>query len=185
MDLPSLSEIKKYRKKLGITQTELSEKAGISQSLIARVEAGSVDPRYSKVEKIFRALNELKQEEIKAEEIMTTGVVNVNAKEPLSKAVELMKQHNVSQLPVFRKKKIVGSISEEVVLNQISQGIDVKDMGSKSVNTYMQESFPSVGIGTPLSTISKLLEHNKAVLVTSKGRVKGIVTNADLLKVLH
>ena len=185
MELPSLSEIKRYRKRLGITQTELSKKAGISQSLIARVEAGNVDPRYSKIEKIFRALNELKREEIKAREIMSKRIVGVDIDDSLSRAVELMRNYDVSQLPVFRKNRVVGSISEDVILTQISRGVDVRNMASKSVENFMEESFPSVNLNTPLSTISKLLENNKAVLVIEKGEIEGIITNADLLKVLR
>ncbi len=185
MELPSLTEIKKYRKKLGITQTELAEKAGISQSLIARVEAGTVDPRYSKIESIFRALNELKREEIKVEEIMSREVVTVNISDPISKAIELMEEHNVSQLPVFMRNGMVGSISDEIVLKQMSRGVDIKDMPSRKVKDFMEESFPFINPTSPLSMVSRLLEHNNAVLVVEKGKVRGIVTNADLLKVLH
>jgi len=185
MELPPLTEIKKYRKKLGITQTELAKKAKISQSLIARVETGTVDPRYSKIESIFKALKELKKEEIKVGEIMSTGVVRVNTADPISKAIELMEEHNVSQLPVFRKKKVVGSISDEIILKQITKGIDIKDMPSRKVKDFMEDSFPSVNESTPLSTVSKLLENNNAVLIIQKGKIRGIVTNADMLKVLR
>ncbi|OYT55201.1 MAG: transcriptional regulator [Candidatus Altiarchaeales archaeon ex4484_2] len=185
MDLPSLTEIKKYRKKLGITQTELAKKAGISQSLIARVEAGTVDPRYSKIESIFSALNELKKEEIRVEEIMSLGVVRVTPQDSISRAIALMEEHNVSQLPVFRRNQVVGSISDEMVLKQISGGVDIKDMPSRKVKDFMEESFPFINPTSPLSMVSKLLEHNNAVLVVAKGKVKGIVTNADLLKVLR
>jgi len=33
-----LEEVKKIRKKLGLTQTELANRAGVSQSLIAKIE---------------------------------------------------------------------------------------------------------------------------------------------------
>ena len=53
MELMDLSEIKRLRGKLGITQSELAKRAGVSQALIARIENKSVDPRYSKVVDIF------------------------------------------------------------------------------------------------------------------------------------
>ncbi|MHA1431033.1 MAG: helix-turn-helix domain-containing protein, partial [Candidatus Freyarchaeota archaeon] len=53
--LPTPEDIKRLRKKVGLTQTELAEKAGVSQSLIARIESGSVDPRLSTLQRILNA----------------------------------------------------------------------------------------------------------------------------------
>ena len=54
-----LEEIKKIRKKLGMTQTELANRAGVSQSLIAKIESARIDPTYTKTQKIFAALRDL------------------------------------------------------------------------------------------------------------------------------
>src|SRR3989442_5090468 len=54
--LPSLGEIPKKRKELGLTQSRLAVSAGVSQSIIAKIEAGSVDPSYSVVQRLFSAL---------------------------------------------------------------------------------------------------------------------------------
>ncbi|RLI88102.1 MAG: transcriptional regulator [Candidatus Altiarchaeales archaeon] len=185
MQLPNLDDICRLRKKFGITQTELAKKAGVSQSLIARVEAGSVDPRYSKVVKIFKALEDIRGKGITAGEIMTKNVVGVQVEDPLGKATNKMRRYNVSQMPVFDKKKPVGSISEGVILDQISKGVDIHSISKKKVGEFMEDPFPSVNPKTTLSTISVLLENNKAVLLVEKGKIKGIVTNADLLKVVR
>ena len=54
-----LSEVKVIRKKLGLTQGELAKAAGVSQSLIAKIESTKIDPTYSKVKLIFHALESL------------------------------------------------------------------------------------------------------------------------------
>ncbi len=185
MLLPELSEIGKLRKKLGITQSELARISGISQSLIARVESNTVDPRYSKIARIFRALNELRGKGITASRIMSRNVVSVQLTDSIEKAAERMKKHNVSQMPVFDGKKIVGSISEDIILEQIAKGADIHELSRKRVEEFLDDSFPVVSVNTPLSTISVLLEYNKAVLVVKRGEIKGIITNADLLKVVH
>jgi len=41
-----------------------------------------------------------------------------------------------------------------------------------------------VDASTPVSIVSMLLRYKPAVLVTVKGEVKGIVTKADLLKIV-
>ena len=60
-----LSEIKKIRKNLGLTQTDLSKRANVSQSLIAKIEAGKIDPTFTKTKKIFETLNDLEKNFIK------------------------------------------------------------------------------------------------------------------------
>jgi len=185
MKLPELYEIERLRKKFGITQMELAEKAGISQSLIARVESGSVDPRYSKVARIFKALDEMKSKGIRARDIMTGKVVGISAGDSMEKAANVMKRHDVSQLPVFDDKKQVGSVSERVILDEIAKGVDVHALSKRKVREFMDEAFPVVSLNAPLTSISVLLDSRLAVLIVDKGEIKGIVTNADLLKVIR
>ncbi|MGC8949367.1 MAG: CBS domain-containing protein [Thermoprotei archaeon] len=49
----------------------------------------------------------------------------------------------------------------------------------------MDEPFPQIPVKTPLSVISTLLQTFNAVLVVNKGRVAGIITKADVLKVIE
>jgi len=60
-------------------------------------------------------------------------------------------------------------------LNQISN-LPTEDI--------MEEAFPQVGEDAPLSLISSLLQTYQAVLVAKKGQVIGILTKADLLRML-
>ncbi|MEM2547192.1 MAG: helix-turn-helix domain-containing protein, partial [Candidatus Bathyarchaeia archaeon] len=57
--LPSLDEIAKRRKLLGLTQKQLAKIAGVSQSFVAKVESGKIDPSYSKVKAIFDVLERM------------------------------------------------------------------------------------------------------------------------------
>ena len=47
MHIPTPEELRTRREALGLKQTELAKRAGISQSMVARIEAGNVDPRVS------------------------------------------------------------------------------------------------------------------------------------------
>ena len=55
-----LDEIKKIRKRFGLTQTDLAKRANVSQSLIAKIESNRIDPTFTKVKRIFDVLDELK-----------------------------------------------------------------------------------------------------------------------------
>ena len=101
-----LEEIKKIRKKLEMTQTELANRAGVSQSLIAKIESGRIDPTYTKAKKIFSALSELeKKEEIKAEQIMTSRIISISPDMSIKDAISKMKKFNISQLPVIEEDR--------------------------------------------------------------------------------
>lgn len=48
--------IKAWREHLGLTQTELAQKASMKQSALARIESGSVLPRHSTILKLSAAM---------------------------------------------------------------------------------------------------------------------------------
>lgn len=48
--------IKEFRKKTGITQTQLADKANVEQTLISRYENGVIDPPISRLIAIANAL---------------------------------------------------------------------------------------------------------------------------------
>ena len=60
-----LNEIKIIRKKYGLTQSKLANIANVSQSLIAKIESGRIDPTYSNAQKIFSALDTLRKDKEK------------------------------------------------------------------------------------------------------------------------
>lgn len=173
-----ISEIKSVRRALGITQNELAKLSGVSQSLIARIESGGVDPAYSKVEKIFDALEKIKKpKEMRAGDIMKKHMISVSSKETVIKAAGIMKRYNISQLPVVDKASVVGLVSERGITHTVSER-------PKFVRDIMEDAPPLVNINTPLDAITHLLDHNYAVLVTDDGKIKGIITRADLLKLV-
>ena len=183
-----LSEIKHLRDKLRITQSELAKRAGVSQALIARIENKSVDPRYSKVVAIFGALKELKKgggKEIIAKDVMRRGVAGVEKNEILKNVTITMRKRRISQMPVFDKEVIVGSISEKTIVERMVKGEDLSALSAKRAGEIMNPPFPSVNKETPIMVISALLEHSPAVVVMDEGLAAGIITKADLLKFVH
>ncbi len=183
--LPSLEEIARKRRMLDLTQNKLAKLAGVSQSLIAKLESGKIDPSYTKVKAILDVLNQLEMKmEVRAWEILHSEVVGVQRSEAISKAVRLMMEHGYSQLPVFDGEHAVGSVSEKTILSQVSAGKDLSQVPALSIGEVMDEAFPQVGEDAPLSLISGLLQVYPAVLVSKRGKVVGIITKADLLKML-
>ena len=182
---PKIDEISKKRKILGLTQKELAKLSGVSQSLIAKLESGKIDPSYTKVKTIFDVINKLElKNKIKADRINYNKVVSVQEKQLVSEAVDLMKKHGYSQLPVLNNRQVVGSISEKTILNQILAGNFLDQISKLPIKEVMEESLPQVNENAPLSLISSLLQVYPAVIISIKGTVVGIITKADFLKLL-
>jgi len=183
--LPPLEEVAQKRRMLNLTQKQLAKLAGVSQSLIAKLESKKIDPSYTKVKAIFDALERLETKtEVHAEKVLHSEVVAVQKSDMVSKAVRLMTDYGYSQLPVFDGERAVGHISEKTILGQVSAGKDLAQISKLPVGDIMEEAFPQVGKKAPLPLISSLLKVYPAVLICEKGKVVGIVTKADLLKML-
>jgi predicted transcriptional regulator len=182
---PTLDDIAKKRRQLGLKQAELAKLAGISQSLVAKLESGKIDSSYTKVKTIFDVLERLEAKtKIQEEKVQPNQVIGVQKDELVSKVVQLMKEHWYSQIPVFSKTQSVGSISEKTILREILAGKDLAQISKLPVEAVMDDAFPQVGEDAPLSLISNLLQTYSAVLVSKKGNVTGIITKADLLRML-
>jgi predicted transcriptional regulator len=182
--LPRLEEISKRRRVLGLSQKQLARIAGVSQSLIAKVEAGKTKPSYLKTKAIFDALEKLQRDkEPRARDLLQRRVIGVSEDDPVSKAAAIMNEMSFSQLPVFNGKHIVGGIAEKAIMDKIVSGISPRELSSMPVGRIMTEAFPQIDEKTPLSLISALLQYHSAVLVMKRGQVTGIITKADLLKV--
>jgi predicted transcriptional regulator len=182
---PTLEDIARRRRQLGLKQSELAKASGVSQSLIAKLEAGTIDSSYTKVKTIFDVLERLEfKTKAQAEKLIHTEVIAVQRTDPISKAVNIMKEHGFSQMPVFEGKQPVGSISEKAILHQILSGKDLDEISSQSTEKIMEEAFPQINENAPLSLITSLLQTYSAVLVSKKGVVIGIITKADLLRML-
>ncbi len=183
--LPSLEEISRKRRLLGLTQKELARLSGVSQSLIAKLESGKIDSSYTKVKDIFDALRRLEiKRDFHVSEVLHNEVVGVQKEAKVSEAAQLMRDHGYSQLPVFDGERAVGSISEKTIMSQIMAGKDLSQISKLPVEAIMDEAFPQFVEDTPLSLISSFLQVYPAVLVSKKGKVVGIVTKADVLKIL-
>ena len=182
---PSLEDIAKRRRHLGLKQSELAKAAGVSQSLIAKLEAGSIESSYTTVKTIFDVLDRIEfKNKIQADKVLHKNVVTVQKNEPISKVVKVMQEYGYSQIPVFDGKHSVGSISEKAILRQILAGKDLEEISKLPTENIIEEAFPQINEDAPLSLISSLLQNYSGVLVTKKGEVIGIITKADLLRMI-
>jgi len=179
--------IKKRRLAIDKTQKEFASLCGVSQSLIAKIEGGRVDPSYSIAVRIFETLDRLEEKESDkwavprtAKDVMVAKVISVKPEDKLARAKTLMLEGNFSQLPVIDKGGVmVGSVTDRLL-------ITYDDMnGDGKVEQLMDKPFPIINKDTRLSTVRSILVDEPAVLVYDKNHLLGIITKYDLLKPNH
>ncbi|MBI2139637.1 CBS domain-containing protein [Candidatus Woesearchaeota archaeon] len=173
---PELAEIKQVRRKLELTQAKFAQQVGVSQSLIAKIEAGRLDPSYSVAKKIFSAIDLLgKKQEQKASQLMTKHIISVKPNDDIGEAIQKMKKANISQMPVIEDHKSIGLISEATILEAL-----LNKKGSR-IRDIMEDPAPIIPANTTVSAALNLLRYCPMVLVSESGEIKGVITKADLL----
>lgn len=177
-----LNEIKNIRKKFGLSQTQLAKRAGVSQSLVAKIESGRIDPTYSKAQKIFDALQSLtEKKEVKAEDLMNKNIISAQPEDTIKDIIKKMKKHGISQMPVVEEHKAVGTISETTLLDAITS--DMKP--ETEVREVMKDAPPIVAKNATLAVISNLLRYYPMILVSEEGKLKGLITKSDMLSKVY
>ncbi len=183
MHIPTPDELRQRREGLGMRQTELAQRAGISQSMVARIEAGSVDPRVSTLNKIVAVLNSAGEKKITAAQVMHSPVIAVSPSDPISRAFEIFEKNNISQLPVIENGIPVGCISESVIVKAIEQQ-RLHRAQPFYVRNFTEPGFPAVPSDMDVETVINILQQHHAVLVVDGGVVQGVITKHDLISLI-
>ena len=171
-----LAKIRPLRRKLGLTQKQLAYMAGLSQSMVAKMEAGLIDPGYSSVQKVFAALEKAqRKEEPVVSAFMKKRLVVASPSEGLKSVVRKMRENDISQLPVFSNGNLVGLVTEADILSAMLSG------KARRVSDVMTDAPPVVSKETSVKVVLGLLNHYPAVLVSERGKIRGIVTKSDVI----
>jgi len=175
-------QLKKIRTQLGYTQGALAEAAGVSQSIIAKIEAGAVDPTFNTLSAISKALSaDSARQGARASDVMSSPVVGVQEGMKIRECAELMKKKGFSQMPVFSGQRIIGTITDSHIVTLLSDTQDPRKLLDEKVEDHVQPIFAIVGKDTPVQALYSLFRYLPAVLVESGEKVEGIITKTDLL----
>jgi len=122
-----------------------------------------------------------------ARDLLTSGMSGelraIEGNQRVDAAVRLMAEHDFSQISITHDGRLVGSLNETHLYNEM-----VSDPGIKSepVESIMQPAFPFVDVSTPVSLLATMITPaTPAVLVRDfKTDKTFIITRSDILRVL-
>jgi cystathionine beta-synthase len=109
--------------------------------------------------------------------------ITIQHDETVKKALDLMKKNDISQLPVMEGTKMVGSITENSVLNFLIE--NPFRNSDKHVTEIMGIPFPTVDGSVPLSQINRYISRTTpAVIATDKSGSMYILTQYDIIQAM-
>lgn len=186
------STIRSIRKSLGLSQKEIARQCRLSQSTIARLEGDieRLNPSYAVVYSVLHRLGELSESvgaantpKSTAYSIMHRNVVALRATDTVDKAIRIIKNYDFMYIPVMDKlRTVLGTVRQKDVLDIATNR--PRDAKSIRVGSIMSPSLPQVDKSTSVTSLKPIIETSGSVLVTEKGRLLGIITAYDVLKLV-
>lgn len=181
----SLPVVDEEEQLLGIlTDGDLLRRGGLVTRLDLQRELGEAD--------WGRQLADLRQRQDTAADLMSRPVIHIRAEAPIRQAMSLMVQENLKRLPVVDEDgRLVGWISRVDILHTLEYHQPLSEEegevapGGGSIAELMYRDVPTVSEGAHLEEIVLALEKSRrrrAVVIDASGRVKGIITDGDLLR---
>jgi cystathionine beta-synthase len=114
-------------------------------------------------------------------------LVHVHPDETVGAAIALLREYDVSQLPVVKEEpplmaaEVVGSVVERDLLDALVAG---RARPGDQVGGHMSPPLPTVGSGEPVSRAVQALEKAGAAVVHIDGKPSGLLTRQDVLTFL-
>ncbi|HTK29955.1 MAG TPA: pyridoxal-phosphate dependent enzyme [Vicinamibacterales bacterium] len=122
-----------------------------------------------------------------ARDLVNSGLsgelLSLEANEPVEHALRVMSEHDFSQISITRDRRLVGSLNETHLFDELVKDGHIK---SQPVESIMQPAFPFVDVSTTVDQLSTMITPaNPAVLVRDfKTDKTFIITRSDLIRVL-
>ena len=115
---------------------------------------------------------------------MTANPLAIEKTKKLEEAQRLMREHGIRHLPVVDGGKLCGILSDRDV--HLTRSLRAVDHGTMLVGDAMTPNPVSYTSTTPLKDVAQLMSQFRcgSILVVDQGRLVGIFTTVDALRVL-
>ncbi|GAA2987609.1 CBS domain-containing protein [Actinokineospora diospyrosa] len=130
---------------------------------------------------------------MRARQIMSTPVIAVSPEDTVKHAATLLARHGFTALPVVDDDRLVGMVTEaDVVRDRIpadarTRGLDgAPTPPPRTVGAVMTTPAVGIGAGTDVAVVARTMleDRSRCLPVVDGGQVVGVITRADLVRVL-
>ncbi len=109
--------------------------------------------------------------------------IAIHRHQKVEEALDMMRKHDISQMPVLHEEEIVGSVTENNLLNYLLD--NPSENGQATVDKIMGEHFPLVSEDIRLSQLRMYIDKKvNAILVKDKAGKMHILTQYDILQAM-
>jgi len=114
------------------------------------------------------------------------ALVHTHPSETIRDAIEILREYNVSQMPVVGPEppvvigEVAGSVNERALISAVFEG---RAQLTDAVADHMEPPLPLLGSGESLDAALQALTASDAVMVIEEGKPLGVLTRHDLLGV--
>lgn len=119
---------------------------------------------------------------LKISDFMTTDVFSVTKETPIFEAMEVMRKHNITGLPVVEDDMtLIGVLTEKDVLRLF---YDVDDDKNKTVEFFMTRPAVSYRENESLASVCDFMMVNyfrRVPVVSKAGKLVGIISRPDII----
>ncbi len=127
-------------------------------------------------------------------EWMTKNPITIEQDASVIEAIHLLKEKNIRRLPVMKKGKLVGVVTEKMLSGYMPAKATSLDqwelhylLSRTPVKAAMNPKPHTVTADTPISEVAKLLHDRKlngVIVLSAKGELEGLLTTTNALEAL-
>jgi len=116
---------------------------------------------------------------LRAKPASVPPMISITLNDSLAKAVELMREYDVSQLPVVEEGHVLGTVHDDMIMRRL---LTRQASIQQPVQEVMSEPLPTIEGDAEIAELYRRLagEHN-AIVVTKEGRAVGVLTKMDVI----
>jgi predicted transcriptional regulator len=186
--IPQLTEIKRLRELLNISQRQLAKQCDIPSSFLSMIEnpKNNTKPSYDVLVRIFQELDSESQKNLgkltTADKIYKKNLTSARKSEPAEDIIKIMHEKDYSQIPVLEGGGCIGIVTENSLVKFL-QNRDHKPLTTTRVKDVMDTPPIVIDIHTKITeNLLSLFDDSKCLLVAEDAKIVGLITKIDAIR---